>query len=585
MQTTWNLGLLYKGHNDPQIEKDVRAIEAAYSKFEKKYKRKTDYLKNETKLFQALTDFEGIFANNPVSSPLTYLHYHMDLFNDSESRALSTKLMSRLQLNENKVVFFELSLAKIPAPLQKKFLKSKKLAHFKYYLSTIFRRAKHDLSESEEKILGLKTIPAYIHWLTATEKILNKQVVTFKGKQMPLGEASSKIHDLPLKERRELHTAVMKTLEGVSEIAESELNAVITDKKINDELRGFKEPYDATILGYQNDSKSVLALVSTVTKNYSISHKFYNLKAKLLKLPNLEYSDRAVGIGENVKEIKFEEAVRILREVFGSADPRYLSILNSFLENGHVDVFPKVGKTDGAYCGGGTNMPTFVLLNYTNSTDQVMTFAHEMGHAIHTEFSKVQTALYQNYTISTAEVASTFFESMVFDTVFEKLSNEEKVLALHKRINDDIQTIFRQIACFNFETELHKTIRAKGAVTRDEIGEMMNKHMGAYIGPIMKMQKMDGNLFVSWSHLRRFFYVYSYAFGQLISKALYAKYKEDKTYIEKINKFLSAGGSDTPENIFKSIGVDVTKPDFWEKGLKSIEEDIKKLEKLTRSIK
>ncbi len=109
----------------------------------------------------------------------------------------------------------------------------------------------------------------------------------------------------------------------------------------------------------------------------------------------------------------------------------------------------------------------------------------------------------------------------------------------------------------------------------------MNKHMSAYLGPIMKMKEIDGNFFVSWSHLRRFFYVYSYAFGQLISRALYAKYKEDKTYLAKIKTFLSAGGSDSPENIFKSIGVDVTKPDFWEKGLRSIRKDILRLEKLT----
>lgn len=585
MQTNWNLGLLYKGHNDPQIEKDMKAIEKAYGTFERKYRGKTDYLKNEKKLLQALTDFEAIFLDTAVSKPLYYFQYHMDIHNDSASRAESTKLMSRLQKNENKIVFFELSLAKIPVAIQKKFLKSKKLSHYKYYLFNVFRRAKHDLSEPEEKVLGLKSIPAYVHWLTATEKILNKQTVPFTGKDISLAEADQKIHDLPLKERRELHSATMKVLEGVSEIAESEINAIVTDKKINDELRGYKEPYDATVMGYQNDSKSVKALVSVVTKNFSISHRFYSLKAKLLKIPNLEYSDRAVGIGTNVKEIKFDEAIKILKEVFGNADLKYLKILDSFLENGQVDVYPKVGKTGGAYCSGAVNMPTFVLLNYTNTMDQVMTFAHEMGHAIHTELSKSQTPLYQHYTISTAEVASTFFESLVFDAVFEKLSKEEQIYALHNKINDDIQTIFRQIACFNFEVDLHKGIRAKGAMTKDEIGELMNKHMGDYLGPITKMQKIDGNMFVSWRHIRSFFYVYSYAFGQLISKALYAKYKEDKSYIVKINKFLSAGGSDTPENIFKSIGIDVTKPDFWENGLKTIEGDIDRLEKLTKGIK
>lgn len=581
MKTTWNLGLLYKGHQDEQVEEDLKAIERTYAAFDKKYRGKTDYLKDESKLLAALADFEALFEKLAITKPLQYFQLAQDIADDPVARGRSTQILERLTKNEHKIVFFDLALAKIPAPLQKRFLASTKLSRFRYHLKCIFDRAKHDLSEAEEKIMGLKSIPAYQQWVTATDKILSKQVVEFQGKKLPVAEASQKIHDLPLKERRELHEKTMKVLEGVSDIAESEINAVVMDKKINDELRGFKEPFDATILGYQNDRKSVLALVQAVTKNYPISHRFYALKAKLLKLPNLEYSDRNVGIGENVKEVKFEEAVAILREIFGAADKRYLDILDSYLANGQIDVYPKVGKTGGAYCAGASKIPTFVLLNYTNTLDQVMTFAHEMGHAIHTEASKVQPALYEHYTISTAEVASTFFEAMVFDALFEKMTKEEKVLALHNKINDDIQTVFRQIACFNFETDLHKTIRAKGAMSKEEIGALMNKHMQAYMGPITRMKDIDGNFFVQWGHIRRFFYVYSYAFGQLISKALYAEYKKDKKFIEKVNKFLAAGGSDSPENIFKSIGIDVTKPDFWEKGLKAIEKDIATLEKLT----
>ncbi len=401
---------------------------------------------------------------------------------------------------------------------------------------------------------------------------------------MPLPEAVGKIADLPLGSRRELHALVMRELEKLSDTAESEINAVVTDKKINDELRGYDAPYDATILGYQNDRKSVLSLVSAVTRNFHISRRFYALKARLLKLPHLKYADRSAGIGKNVGRIEFKEAVKILRDVFGSLHPQYLSILEDFLKNGQIHVYPKVAKTGGAYSTGNINAPTFVLLNYTNTMDQVMTFAHEMGHAIHTELSKSQAAMYREYSTATAEVASTLFESLVFDALFEKLSKKEKTLALHKKINDDIHTIFRQIACFNFENELHATIRRKGGMSKEEIRALLNKHMSAYLGPTVHMDEIDGNMFVNWSHIRRFFYVYSYAFGQLISKILHQKYRQDKSYMEKIKELLSAGGSGSPENIFKSIGVDVTRTDFWEKGLKSIERDIEKLEKLTENV-
>jgi oligoendopeptidase F len=393
----------------------------------------------------------------------------------------------------------------------------------------------------------------------------------FEGKELSLGEAMPKIADLPLEKRRALHSLVIGKLKDISFFAESEINAVVINKKINDELRGYKNPEDGTILGYENDKKTVDTLTKTVTNNVSISHKFFKLKAKLLKLPHLEYSDRNAGIGENTKEVLFEDGYKTLKSIFGATHPRFAEILESFVKNGQVDVYPKKGKTGGAYCSGQLNVPTFVLLNNTNTFDSVMTFAHEMGHAIHTELSKSQPVFYQGYSISTAEVASTLFESILFDAVFETLSPDEKVIALHNRINDDIQTIFRQVACYNFEREMHTTIRAKGSMSKEDLATVMNKHMASYLGPVVKLTDDDGYYFVGWGHIRRFFYVYSYAFGQIISKSLYAEYKKNPKFIEKILQFLSAGGSASPEDIFKSIGIDVTKPDFFLKGLKSIE--------------
>jgi oligoendopeptidase F len=188
--------------------------------------------------------------------------------------------------------------------------------------------------------------------------------------------------------------------------------------------------------------------------------------------------------------------------------------------------------------------------------------------------------MYQDYSTSVAETASTFFEAITFEKILAGLSDEEKITALHDKINDDVSTIFRQIAFFNFELELHTTVRAKGFVAKEEIAKMLNRHMENYLGPAFKLKDLDGYFFVQVSHFRRFFYVYSYAFGQLISKALFERYKKDPTYFAKIEQFLRAGGSDTPENIFKKIGINLKDPAFYELGLKSIEADIARLEKL-----
>ena len=142
-------------------------------------------------------------------------------------------------------------------------------------------------------------------------------------------------------------------------------------------------------------------------------------------------------------------------------------------------------------------------------------------------------------------------------------------------------SIFRQVACFNFELQLHRRIRAEGQLSRGEIAKLLRKHLESYLGPAVRITDDDGYFFVTWSHIRRFFYVYSYAYGQLISRALFENWKADKSYAKKIEQFLSAGCSISPENIFKRAGIDTSNTKFFEAGLRSIEKDIDKLEKLT----
>src|SRR5581483_10562224 len=156
MKTTWNLNLLYKGADDPQIEKDIRKTELAYEAFEKKYRNKTDYQKDESKLFRALSDYENLFEDLDYSKPASYFNYIQCLDSNNDlARAKVVQFSERLSKAYNKIIFFELGIAKIPEKLQGKFLKSKKLSHFKHFLWFIFATAKHNLSESEEKIMNL----------------------------------------------------------------------------------------------------------------------------------------------------------------------------------------------------------------------------------------------------------------------------------------------------------------------------------------------------------------------------------------------------------------------------------------------
>ncbi|QQR50138.1 M3 family oligoendopeptidase [Candidatus Nomurabacteria bacterium] len=577
MKTKWNLKLLYKSLEDPQINKDVSKLEESYQNFKKKYQAQ-NYLHDEKKLLEALELYESF---DLIQNPLYYLFYFTDIQNgNAKAEALRSSITQRLTNASNQIVFFTLSLAKISKAEQQKILTNNKFKKFHHFLEQIFITSKYRLTESEEKILNLKSLPGHTLWREGQEKLLGNTNVIFKDKKMSIGEAMNKIPELSLRERHGLNEQVMKMLKSISHFAESEMNALIIDKKINDELRGYAHPASATIIGYENDEKAILNFVETVSNYFPISHRFLKIKQKMLGLRTLTYADRSAPVGKTKRKISFENAIEIIKVAFEKVNPEYRKIFENYLRNGQIDVFPYPGKRSGAYCSSDEVRPTFVLLNYTESMKSVMTMAHEMGHAIHAEYSKTQPIISRNHTIATAEVASTLFENFAFEEIFATLSEEEKIIALHDRIGDDVQTIFRQIACFNFETELHLTVREKGTLAKEEIAKLMNKHMGSYLGPNFKFTELDGYFFVYWSHIRQFFYVYSYAYGQLISKSLYAKYKADPSYLLKIEEFLKAGGSKSPEQIFKDIGIDTSKSGFFIEGLKSIEADIKRLEKL-----
>ncbi len=581
MKTSWNLKLIYDSEKDPQIEKDIATYEKAVENFIRKYENTSLYLSDEKKLKDALADYENLFSMKEPRKAINYFHYRKELNSaDQEAERRMNVISDRLTKAGNKTLFFELAIGKIDPKIQAEFLKSETLKEYRYFLKRNFETAKHNLTEPEEKILNLKSLPSYELWVRGQQKLLSQQTVKFKGKALPIPQAQNMIAELPTAERRALTDAVNEVLKKISDFAESELNAIYLNKKINDELRGFAQPYSSTILGYQNDEKSIITFVNTVTKRFDISHRFYKLKAKLLKQKKLEYADRAAKVGKVSIHPSFGESLGILRASFEKVDPQFCEILDEYVANGQIDVYPKKGKKGGAYCSGDINMPTFVLLNHVDTLDSFKTFAHEMGHSIHTELSKSQPAVYQGYSISVAEVASTLFEHFAFEEIFPRLSKKEQVIALHDRINDAIATIFRQVAVFNYELEMHTIIREKGALSKEEIALLHNKHMASYLGPQFRMKELDGYFFVAWPHLRYFFYVYSYAYGELISMALYKKYRENKEYIKDIKKFLSAGGSKSPEDIFKEIGIDTSSPGFFEQGLQNIEDDIAKLEKM-----
>ena len=267
-------------------------------------------------------------------------------------------------------------------------------------------------------------------------------------------------------------------------------------------------------------------------------------------------------------------------------DKEFADILAKFIENGQIDVFPKAGKRGGAFCTDSLiNQPTFILLNHTEELQDVLVIAHELGHGINAELmKKKQSALTYGMVLSTAEVASTFMEDFVLQELLKEADDESKLALMMNQLNDNISTILRQVACYKFEKELHKEFREKGYLSKEEIGKIFQRNMFAYMGDSIEKSNGSENWWVHWWHIRNFFYVYSYASGLLISKAMQNQVKKDKKFIEKVKNFLAAGTSDSPKNIFLSLGINIADLKFWNKGLDEVETLLNETEKLAKKL-
>jgi oligoendopeptidase F len=581
-KTTWDLTLLYKNPHDPQIEKDVLSIEDACTTFEKKYRNK-DFTVTPEKLLKALQDSDQLHKKMLGQKPWMYFALSSDMNSgDSYAGAMATKLGQRISIASNKITFFSLKIALIPKKEQKKFLTANILKPYGYMLQQVFEEAKYNLSENEENLASLLSQSSYSMWVDGQERVLTQETVDFKGEQIPVSKAGEILSELPKQERRDLYIKINNVYQKISQFAESEINAVCSYKKVMDDKRGYPRQYSSTLIGNQNDEKSIEVLVDTVTKHAFISHRFYKLHARLLKEKKLLPADLGVKIGKITQSFPFDKTINILKSGFEKVGPEYIEYFNQFLKNGQIDIYPRKGKKGGGYCWPMDGDKTFILLNHADTIRSVETIGHEMGHGFHAEFSKAQPPHYQGHPSSTAEVASTFFEQLITDELEETLTEKEKIILLHSKIHRDVSTIFTQIGCFNFETELHTRIREEGQLSRGEIAKLLTKHMKVFRGSAVEMNEGDGYSFVGWSHIRMFFYTYTYAFGHIISKAMYQKWKEDSSFESKVREFLSSGSSMSPKDLFKKMGIDITDPKFFEDGLKAIDADITKLEKLAK---
>jgi oligoendopeptidase F len=283
-------------------------------------------------------------------------------------------------------------------------------------------------------------------------------------------------------------------------------------------------------------------------------------------------------VTEDDKRYAFADARALVLDCYDSFAPELGTIVRKLFEERRIDAPVRPGKRGGAFCAAVVpEVDPYVLLNYTARRRDVLTVAHELGHAVHFALSARQGIFHQHTPLTLSETASVFGETIVFARLLEQDQAPDSRLALlAENLEDRIATVFRQIAMNQFEDLVHTARREEGELSVDRLGELWAQSQAEMLGDSVEVTEGYHSW---WSYIPHFIdtpgYVYAYAYGQLLALSVYERYEQrGREFVPQYLELLAAGGSRTPEELTAIVEVDITDPGFWDAGLDLVERQL-----------
>lgn len=578
----WSLSDLYVSMFDPKIRKDKEKIKEETQSFIKTYKGKINNPSLQPKtLLRAIRLYESIWEKIYIYGSYASYIYAKNTQDEKigkfyqESEEFANTIRSEL-------LWLELEIIEIPPKLFAAIQKNTSLSSYIHYLHTLRAFKSHTLSENEETVMTKKSQTSSTAFIRLYDQISTattfRMKIKGKIKELTYQEITPFLTANPDRNiRKHAALAVTEGFKKQQKLYTFILNTLLLDKKISDEIRRYSYPQEQTLLTYEINSETVSRMTSAIQKRYTIAEKFYKAKQKILGVPELYEWDRYSSLKQTPeKHFTWGEAKEVILENFSSFSPIFSNIAKKFFDGGWIDAKITQGKRDGAFCS--YNSPSkhpFILLNYNGTMRDVETLAHELGHGIHGYLASKHNTLLEAWPSTvTAEIASVFCESVIFEALFRQQTDKTiQQNMLVSRIQSNFATIFRQNAFYLFESDIHEFRRMKGELSGEDINEMFQKRMQAMFGKGLTLTNGHAYWWMPVLHFYHYnFYVFSYAFGEMMSTALYARYREEKnTFVNDYINALSFGGSKNPYEITKTMGVNVDDPKFWDRGLDIIE--------------
>jgi oligoendopeptidase F len=590
---SWDLTDLYRGVDDPQIGRDLDEALRRAERFESTYRGQIDVEggPEPALLLAAVREFETLLELMDRSSVYASL-LHAARTDEPRHGALLARTREERTAIHKHLIFFDLEWIKVPDDVAARLLDTPELAPYRHYLAVKRSWRPHYLSEPEEKVLEEKAVTGRAAFVRLFDETVSSLRCPFERggrvESLSLQQILARLYDADRDVRQAAAAGLTKGLQDHSRLLTYIFNTVVLDHKSDGTLRRFATPMTARHLANEIREEVVEALMTATERQHALVHRYYRLKARLLNCETLYDYDRYAPLFPDSPRCDWPTARRIVEESYEQFSPRAGAIVRTFFEASWIDAELRPGKRGGAFSSGGVpSVHPYILMNFTDKLRDVMTLAHELGHGLHQYLARGVGYLQCGTPLTTAEMASVFGEMLTFQRLLEMYPDPRTRLALLcSKIEDAFSTVFRQVVLTRFEQALHRSRREQGELAIESINALWLDANRPMHGDAVRLT--DGYAWW-WLYIGHFirspFYCYAYAFGELLVLALVRMAKDEgPSFVPRYLELLSAGGSDAPDRLLARLGVDVTDPGFWERGLELLGEMVSDAEILAERV-
>jgi oligoendopeptidase F len=581
----WHLGELFPAIDSPELQAAFDNVEEQVTSFEGvRGKLKPDMeVENFLEVVRASEAMTRIV--NKVYS-FAGLSFAADT-QDQNAQSLMGRVQQFVAEMQNRTLFFSLWWKDLDEKDAQRFMEA--AGDYRYYLEEMRHFKPHTLSEAEEKVVNLKDVTGSSALINLYDAITNRYVfklqVDGEVKELTRAQLQPYIQgpdaDLRARAYQELYRVYGEDGPILGQMYQTRARDWHNENII---MRKFSSPLSVRNLANDVPDEAVNVLLEVTKKNSKIFQRYFKMKAKHVGSPSgkLRRYDIYAPVAKSDKPFEYDAAAKMVLDSFTAFDPKIGELARRVFEQDHLDSEVRKGKQGGAFCASITpEMTPYVLLNYTGRARDVATMAHELGHAIHAMLASHHTTFTFHSSLPLAETASTFGEMMLTEKLLAEETDEAvRRDILFKQMDDAFATILRQIYFAMFEREAHEMIQKN--TSTDDLSAAYMENLKEQFGDSVELSDEFKWEWVSIPHIYHTpFYVYAYAFGQLLVFSLYQQFKaEGESFKPKYLKILSAGGSEAPAKILAEAGIDIRSPKFWQGGFDVLSRMVDELEKL-----